>query len=88
MNRIAVAQLASAAFPQLVPLRGRGVKPSRVADCSSGDNRTVPPLVDDPEIGGSARPGELITPVGQPWLEAYEQTLGQALHPAMLQAAE
>jgi hypothetical protein len=48
------------------------------------DHGTVPPLVDDPEIGGSARSGEPIAPAGQPSLEAYEQTLGQAL----LQAAE
>jgi len=52
------------------------------------DNGTVPPLVDDPEISGSARSGELIAPAGQPWLEAYQQTLGQALHPEMLQAAD
>jgi len=52
------------------------------------DSGTVPPLVDDPELSGSARSGELIAPVGQPWLDAYEQTLGQALHPALSQAAE
>jgi phthalate 4,5-dioxygenase len=52
------------------------------------DHGTVPPLVDDPQTGGSARSGELIAPAGQPWLEAYEQTLGRALHPILLQAAE
>ena len=52
------------------------------------DNGTIPPLVDNPDISGNARSGELIAPEGQPWLEAYEQTLEQALHPAMLLAAE
>ncbi len=52
------------------------------------DNGTIPPLVDDPEIGGSARSGELIAPEGLPWLDAYEKTMGQALHPTMLRAAE
>jgi phthalate 4,5-dioxygenase oxygenase subunit len=52
------------------------------------ENGTVPPLVDNPEISGNARSGELIAPSSQPWLEAYEQTLGQAVHPIMLRAAE
>jgi Rieske oxygenase family protein len=52
------------------------------------DNGTIPPLVDNPDIGGSARSGELIAPEGQPWLEAYEQSLEQAQHPTMLLAAE
>jgi len=52
------------------------------------DNGTVPPGVDDPEVSGSARSGDLIAPEGQPWLEAYEQTLEQALHPIMALAAE
>ena len=52
------------------------------------DKGTVPPLVDDPEISGSARSGDLFAPVGQPWLEAYEQTLAHAVHPALLRAAE
>jgi phthalate 4,5-dioxygenase oxygenase subunit len=52
------------------------------------DNGTVPPLVDDPRISSSARSGELIAPAGQPWLEAYEQTLGQALHPKFSEAAD
>jgi hypothetical protein len=30
----------------------------------------------------------LIAPEAQPWLEAYEQTLQRARHPALLQAAE
>jgi phthalate 4,5-dioxygenase len=34
------------------------------------DNGTIPPLVDNPDISGSARSGELIAPEGQPWLEA------------------
>ena len=49
---------------------------------------TVPSGVDDPEIAGTARAGDLIAPEGQSWLEAYEETLRQALHPEMLQAAE
>jgi hypothetical protein len=49
---------------------------------------TAPPGVDDPDIGGQARSGDLIAPDGQPWLEAYEQTLAQALHPVMALAAE
>jgi len=52
------------------------------------DERTVPPLVDSPSIGGDARSGELIAPKSQPWLEAYEETLGQAVHPEMQLAAE
>ena len=52
------------------------------------DKGTVPPGVDDPDIGGKARSGDLIAPDGQPWLEAYEQTLEQALHPVMALAAE
>jgi hypothetical protein len=52
------------------------------------DNGTAPPLVADPETAGSARSGDLIAPEDQPWLEAYEETLRQALHPIMLRAAE
>jgi hypothetical protein len=52
------------------------------------DNGTTPPLVDDPETGASARSGDLIAPEGQNWLEAYEETLEQALHPTILRAAE
>ena len=52
------------------------------------DKGTVPPGVDDPEINSSARSGDLIAPDGQPWLEAYERTLDQALHPVMALAAE
>jgi phthalate 4,5-dioxygenase oxygenase subunit len=52
------------------------------------DNGTVPPLVDNPETSGNARSGELIAPEDQPWLDAYEQTLEQALHPTLLLAAE
>jgi phthalate 4,5-dioxygenase oxygenase subunit len=52
------------------------------------DKGVVPPLVDDPAVSGSARSGDLIAPAGQPWLEAYEQSLGQALHPTLLRAAE
>jgi phthalate 4,5-dioxygenase oxygenase subunit len=52
------------------------------------DEGTVPPLVDDPERGFGARSGDLIAPEGQPWLEAYEQTLEEELHPQMLRAAE
>ena len=52
------------------------------------DEGTVPPLVDDPETGLDARSGDLIAPEDRPWLEAYEETLRQALHPVMLRAAE
>jgi phthalate 4,5-dioxygenase len=52
------------------------------------DHGTVPPLVDNPEISGNARSGDLFAPTGQSWLEAYEQTFGQASHPKYSQAAE
>jgi phenylpropionate dioxygenase-like ring-hydroxylating dioxygenase large terminal subunit len=53
------------------------------------DAGTVPPIVDDPEISTPVRSGDLIVPAGQPWLEAYEDGVQQALHPEMLrQAAE
>jgi hypothetical protein len=52
------------------------------------DKGTVPPGVDDPDIASAARSGDLIAPEGQPWLEAYEQTMRQALHPVMALAAE
>jgi phenylpropionate dioxygenase-like ring-hydroxylating dioxygenase large terminal subunit len=52
------------------------------------ENGTVPPLVDAPDISSTLRSGDLIAPEGQPWLEAYEQTMRQALHPGMLRAAE
>jgi phenylpropionate dioxygenase-like ring-hydroxylating dioxygenase large terminal subunit len=52
------------------------------------DYGTAPPLVDDPDISYAIRSGDLIAPEAQPWLEAYEQTLQQARHPALLQAAE
>ena len=52
------------------------------------DNGTIPPLVDDPELSASARSGDLIAPEDQPWLEAYDQALGEARHPEMLRAAE
>jgi phthalate 4,5-dioxygenase oxygenase subunit len=52
------------------------------------DKEIVPPLVDDPELSAGARSGDLVTPEGQDWLEAYEETLRQALHPAILRAAE
>jgi hypothetical protein len=52
------------------------------------DHGTIPPLVDDPEVGSAIRSVDLIAPESQPWLEAYEETLHQALHPEMLEAAE
>ena len=52
------------------------------------DNGTVPPGVDDSDVASSARSGDLIAPEGQPWLEAYEQTMRQALHPILALAAE
>ena len=52
------------------------------------DHKAVPPLVDDPGISSEIRSGDLIAPEGQPWLEAYDETLRQARHPDMLQAAE
>lgn len=52
------------------------------------DHGTIPPLVDNPEVSTIARSGDLIAPAGQPWLEAYEETLDQVLHPVMPLAAE
>jgi phenylpropionate dioxygenase-like ring-hydroxylating dioxygenase large terminal subunit len=52
------------------------------------DNDTAPPLVDDPQISSNVRSGELVAPAGQSWLDAYEQTLGRALHPVLAEAAE
>jgi hypothetical protein len=52
------------------------------------DNQTIPPGVDDPGISSGARSGDLIAPEGQSWLEAYEETIGRALHPAIALAAE
>ena len=52
------------------------------------DDGTVPPLVDDPGISTTLRSGDLIAPEDQPWLDAYEQTMRQALHPSILRAAE
>ena len=52
------------------------------------DEGTVPPGVDDPGIASAARSGDLIAPESQPWIEAYEQTMRQALHPVMALAAE
>ena len=45
------------------------------------DHGTVPPLVDNPQVSTMARSATLIAPSEQPWLDAYEQTLTQALHP-------
>ena len=47
-----------------------------------------PPGVNNPEIAAKARSGDLIAPEGQPWLEAYEETLNEALHPFLAMAAE
>jgi hypothetical protein len=52
------------------------------------DNDTVPPLVDNPDLSYAIRSGDLIAPETQPWLEAYEETLQQARHAVMLEAAE
>jgi phthalate 4,5-dioxygenase len=52
------------------------------------DHGTVPPLVDNPCEGGRMRSGDLIAPEGQPWLNAYEFGLRQAVHPGMARAAE
>jgi phthalate 4,5-dioxygenase len=52
------------------------------------DQKTVPPLVDDPGIASAIRSGDLIAPEAQSWMEAYEETLHQARHPVMLEAAE
>jgi hypothetical protein len=49
---------------------------------------TVPLGADDPGITGRVRSGELLSPDGQPWLEVYEQAIGEALHPGLRQAAE
>jgi phthalate 4,5-dioxygenase len=62
----------------------------RLADAARSlrDDDILPPLVDDPGIGTAIRSGDLIAPEDQPWLEAYEQTLRQALRPGVLLAAE
>jgi phthalate 4,5-dioxygenase oxygenase subunit len=52
------------------------------------DNGTAPPLLNNPDSAGRIRSGDFFAPEGQPWLEAYEHTLQQALHPAMRCAAE
>jgi phthalate 4,5-dioxygenase len=62
----------------------------RLADAARAlrDDGTVPPLVDDPDVGTTIRSGDLIAPEDQPWLQAYEQTMRRAIHPGMLYAAE
>jgi hypothetical protein len=52
------------------------------------DHGTVPPLVDDPEAGGTARAGDAVCPESQSWLDIYEATLDEAIHPTMRDAAE
>ena len=52
------------------------------------DDNKVPPLVDDAGVASEIRSGDVIAPETQPWLDAYEETLQQARHPVMLQAAE
>jgi hypothetical protein len=62
----------------------------RLLDASRAlrDTGVAPPLVDNPGISSRVRSGELIAPAGQPWLDAYEQVLAQALHPVLSEAAE
>jgi len=52
------------------------------------DEGIEPPGVNNPEIAAAARSGDLIAPADQPWLEAYEETLNEALHPSLPMAAE
>jgi phthalate 4,5-dioxygenase len=52
------------------------------------DRGTVPPLVDNPEVVLGARSGDMFAPSTTPWLVAYEEELGQALHPGYARAAE
>jgi phenylpropionate dioxygenase-like ring-hydroxylating dioxygenase large terminal subunit len=52
------------------------------------DHGTVPPLVDNPQASTIARSGDLIAPAEHRWLDAYEQTLAEALHPGFAEAAE
>jgi phthalate 4,5-dioxygenase len=52
------------------------------------DEGIVPPGVDNPEITTACRSGDLIAPDAQNWLDAYEEMLNQALHPALPMAAE
>jgi hypothetical protein len=52
------------------------------------DHGTVPEVVDRPEMCATARAGDCVAPEGKLWLEAYEETLAQALRPGMLRAAE
>jgi phthalate 4,5-dioxygenase len=52
------------------------------------DRGTVPPLVDNPEVIRGARSGDMFAPSTTPWLVAYEEELGHALHPGYARAAE
>jgi len=52
------------------------------------DHGSVPPLVDNPQVSSVARSGDLIVAADLSWLDAYEQALGQALHPEFSEAAE
>jgi phthalate 4,5-dioxygenase oxygenase subunit len=52
------------------------------------DTGTKPPVLDNPAVAARVRSGDLVAPEGQPWLDAYEEMLGEALHPGMARAAE
>jgi phthalate 4,5-dioxygenase oxygenase subunit len=51
------------------------------------DNGTAPPHLDIP-FAASLRSGDVIAPDGQPWTEAYEQSMLQAMRPGLREAAE
>ena len=85
-----LARAVAAGGATLVQLRDKMSDTAHMIEAARAlrDHGTVPPLVDNPGISTNARSGDLFAPSGQPWLEAYEQTLGQAVHPEFAQAAE
>ncbi len=52
------------------------------------DEGSAPPHIDSPGLAASLRSGDVIAAEGEPWRKVYEQSLRQALHPLMLEAAE
>lgn len=53
------------------------------------EDGTVPPLVDDPGHVRGARAGDLLAAADRPWIDVYEEALGDALDPTeRLHAAE
>jgi len=52
------------------------------------DKAAAPYQLGDPDRAAELRSGDVIAPKTQPWFEAYEEWLRQAVHPPMLAAAE